>query len=129
MIRTVLVCGDRYWTAYSAIMDELAWLNIESISAIRVIHGDCKGADKLAEKAAKELGFEFKAYPAKWSKYGNAAGPIRNQQMLDEGKPDLVVAFHDNIEESKGTKDMLQRAKDCGVEHVLVSSDGHKVIS
>jgi len=31
--------------------------------------------------------------------------------MLDEGQPDLVVYFHDDIENSKGTKDMITRAK------------------
>ena len=35
--------------------------------------------------------------------------------MLDEGKPDTVVYFHDNIERSKGTKDMVSRAKKAGL--------------
>ena len=29
-------------------------------------------------------------YPADWDKFGRAAGPIRNQQMLDEGKPNMI---------------------------------------
>ena len=28
-----------------------------------------------------------------WATHGRAAGPIRNQAMLQEGKPDVVVAF------------------------------------
>jgi hypothetical protein len=28
-----------------------------------------------------------------WDELGKKAGPLRNQRMLDEGKPDLVVAF------------------------------------
>lgn len=31
--------------------------------------------------------------------------------MLDEGKPDFVVAFHNDITNSKGTLDMITRAK------------------
>jgi len=31
--------------------------------------------------------------------------------MLDCEKPELVIAFHENIENSKGTKDMIRRAK------------------
>lgn len=42
---------------------------------------------------------------------GKAAGPIRNQRMLDEGKPDLVVAFPGG----RGTADMVRRAKAAGV--------------
>ena len=38
--------------------------------------------------------------------YGKAAGPIRNQQMLDEGKPDVVIAFPG----ASGTADMINRA-------------------
>lgn len=40
-----------------------------------------------------------------------AAGPIRDQEMLDKGKPDLVVAFLGN----RGTADMVRRAREAGV--------------
>lgn len=50
------------------------------------------------------------SFPANWSQYGHAAGPIRNQKMLDQN-PDLVIAFHFDLEHSKGTKDMINRAK------------------
>jgi len=46
-----------------------------------------------------------------WDKIGKKAGPLRNQRMLDEGKPDLVVAFSG----SGGTKDMVRRAVKAGV--------------
>ena len=39
------------------------------------------------------------------------AGPLRNQRMLDEGKPDLVVAFPGG----GGTKDMVRRSVKAGV--------------
>jgi hypothetical protein len=51
--------------------------------------------------------FECKA---DWRKYGAAAGPIRNQRML-EGPPDIVVAFAGG----KGTADMVQRARAAGI--------------
>lgn len=54
-------------------------------------------------------------YPADWEKHGKAAGPIRNQQMLTEGKPDIVVAFSDNLSNSKGTADMCRRAHKAGL--------------
>lgn len=47
-----------------------------------------------------------------------AAGGIRNKQMLNEGKPDLVIAFP--TENSKGTWDMVRRAKRAGIETVVV---------
>ena len=38
-------------------------------------------------------------------------GPLRNQRMLHEGKPDLVVVFPGG----GGTKDMVRRAVKAGV--------------
>jgi hypothetical protein len=42
---------------------------------------------------------------------GKTAGPLRNQRMLDEGKPDLVVAFPGG----GGTKDIVRRAVKAGL--------------
>ena len=76
-----------------------------------VIHGACKGADVLAGQAAHILDIQVEEYPAEWGRYGRAAGPIRNQQMLDEGRPDCLLAFHSDIRKSKGTADKIRRAK------------------
>ena len=67
----------------------------------------------MGAEVAQKLGVpknRILAYPADWNKYHKAAGPIRNQQMLTEGKPTLVLAFHDNITASKGTRDMVKRS-------------------
>jgi hypothetical protein len=55
------------------------------------------------------------AFPAQWDTYGRAAGPIRNRQMLNEGRPDEVIAFHEHIDESKGTANMVKIAKAAGI--------------
>ena len=58
-----------------------------------IISGMASGADTFAVEWAARFGFPLRAFPAEWDKHGRSAGPIRNQRMLDEGKPDLVVAF------------------------------------
>jgi len=63
-------------------------------------------------------GLEF---PARWDLYGRAAGPLRNSQMLKEGKPNLVIAFHDNLDSSKGTKDMVNKSLKDNIEVILIS--------
>ena len=68
----------------------------------------------MAGKFAEWARIPVKEYPADWQKHGRAAGPIRNQQMLDEGKPDLVVAF----DGGRGTADMIARAEKAGVRVV-----------
>jgi hypothetical protein len=66
--------------------------------------------------APDECGVQFLGYPADWGHYKQGAGPVRNQQMLDEGHPTLVLAFHDSLQkDSKGTKDMVERADKAGV--------------
>lgn len=110
----VLVCGDREWNKQAPIVAQLHRIaKAEQLEA--VIEGDAPGADTLAGRAADALidaGYPVVhlTYPAEWQKYGRAAGPIRNKQMITEGKPNLVLAFHSDLIRSKGTRDMLRQA-------------------
>jgi len=113
----VLVCGDRNWTDREAVWRELSDLRNEYWDdALVVIEGGCTGADTFAREwcwAHRTVGrMEF---TAEWNKYGRAAGPIRNQRMIDEGTPDLVLAFHADIGNSKGTWDLVKRANKAGI--------------
>ena len=76
-----------------------------------LIHGGAKGADYLAARWAENNGIPCKAYPADWDRHGRAAGPIRNQMMLDTEKPFAVIAFPGG----RGTDDMRKRAIAIGV--------------
>jgi len=105
----LLICGDRNWSDGNAIREV-----IKSFNPTIIIEGEAKGADTLARLSANAMGIETLKFPADWQKYGRAAGPIRNSQMLKEGNPDVVVGFHYKIDESKGTRDMLTRAKRAG---------------
>lgn len=75
----------------------------------------------MAGEMAQILGYTVIAVPAEWKKYGKRAGIMRNQKMFDEHHPDLVLAFHKNIAESKGTKHMMEYAKKKGCPVRLVS--------
>ena len=87
-----------------------------------VIEGEAKGADTLARIAAESMNLFVDKYPADWSTYALAAGPIRNSQMLIEGKPDCVVGFNNHIKTSKGTKHMLGIALKAGVPTFLYAN-------
>jgi hypothetical protein len=56
-------------------------------------------------------------YRADWAKHGRAAGPIRNKQMLEEGKPDLVVAFPGG----QGTANMMSQVREAGVRVMAIT--------
>lgn len=89
-------------------------------SGLTIIHGGAQGADDLAGRWALKNKVPTIVFPAKWNLHGKAAGPIRNTQMLVEGKPDEVVAFWD--QKSKGTADMIKQARRAlGEDRVYVS--------
>jgi hypothetical protein len=112
----ILVCGDRNWKRMDVIERELKKFPPGTI----VIHGAARGADTIGGFVADKLGFDVIPFDAKWHIYGRAAGPIRNQQMIDDGEPDLVLAFHENINESVGTKDMVNRARGVGIKVEII---------
>jgi len=114
----VLICGSRNWTNKKIIEDFIKSLP----KGTWIIEGGCRGADKIAKEVAICNGYGLSEYPALWHRYGKAAGPIRNQKMLNDSKPDVVVAFHDNLEKGKGTKDMVNRAKKAGIPVRIIRS-------
>ena len=114
----VLICGDRNWTDEKTIEEYIKTLPPQSV----VINGMCRGVDKIARRFALKHGHSTMDFPAKWGKFGRAAGPIRNRQMILDGEPDLVIAFHNNLTESKGTKDMLEQAGKASIESILYRS-------
>jgi hypothetical protein len=81
-----------------------------------IISGAARGADSVAIDFAVLEYLKFEEYPADWKKYGKRAGYIRNVQMLEEGKPDLVVAFPGG----KGTQMMKELARKAGITVIEV---------
>lgn len=110
----VLVCGGRDFDDASWLYSVLEELT-EQQGIDTIIHGAATDADTLASCWGLDFAAQVIAYPADWEKHGQAAGPIRNQQMLDEGKPDLIVVFPGGL----GTADMIRRAQAAGVRVLL----------
>jgi hypothetical protein len=108
----VLVCGGRDYADYVNVVKMLSALETMRGPFTTIIHGCARGADTLADRYARANDIVVAKFPADWERYGSAAGPIRNRQMLDEGKPDLVVAFPGG----RGTANMVQQARRVGVE-------------
>ena len=115
----ILICGDRNWKDVETIENFISSLSPDTV----IIHGNSRGADKIAERKAKEHGLTVKGYSADWDRYGRAAGPIRNKRMLLEGRPDRVVAFHNDLSKSRGTADMLRQAEKRGVAFEIRRSE------
>lgn len=120
----VIFCGSRTWGGWDT-RTQLYADPIEVAAVYKavyelppnsvVIHGAARGADTLAQNAAAQYHIPCEGYPANWSLYGKAAGPIRNRQMLTEGHPDRVVFFSRDLRSSRGTRDMVGVALAAGV--------------
>ena len=112
----VLVCGGRRFSNQRLLNDFLTELDTASPIGT-IIHGAARGADSLAGQWAKQNGKQMDVYPADWKSHGRAAGYIRNREMLDKGKPTLVVAFPGG----PGTANMVRIATAAGIRVMEVS--------
>ncbi len=107
----LLVCGGRGYNDYAKV--SMALDRAAHVTPIdRLIHGGASGADSLAGQWAESRGVPVDVFQADWKKLGQIAGPVRNQRMLDEGKPNGVIAFPGGT----GTADMCRRATAAGIK-------------
>jgi len=115
MKQRVLVCGGRDYADSDQLFRVLDVAHLAN-PIVCLIHGAARGADTLAAGWATRNSISCEAYPAHWERDGNAAGPIRNRKMLEDGKPHLVIAFPGG----KGTANMVKQAEAAGVPVVRV---------
>jgi len=116
----VLICGDRNWNDAYVILNCINKLTDKYNNNLTIIAGGARGADKIAAQWCKTLGINLIEVHADWKKYGKSAGPIRNKIMLDMN-PDLLIAFHNDIENSKGTKHCKEEAEKRGISVEIIS--------
>lgn len=102
----VLVCGGRDYDDEAKIYHVLDAYLARIGPDMLVINGGATGADTIAREWAVDRQVDHLTLYAKWQLFGKSAGPIRNRRMARR-KPRLVLAFHPNIDESKGTRDMI----------------------
>lgn len=125
MIR-ILATGSRDWTdrrtARRALADAGHMLGAHP-QEVTVVHGGCPtGLDKIIDEVAREFGCRVEKVEADWKTHGKAAGPLRNQEMVDRGA-DVCLGFPLGV--SSGTRDCMRRAAQAGipvVEHAAVAS-------
>lgn len=119
----VLVCGGRDFNNVP-----LIWKTLDAIQAERKIRcvidgasddvtGPYVGADYWGHQWACARDKSTARFHADWKRLGKPAGPIRNTRMIEEGKPDLVIAFRGG----KGTANMVAQARAAGIEVIEIS--------
>jgi len=130
--KVILVTGSRNWNSVESVAKEMSKYPFGTI----FVHGYADGADLCCHLVAKELGFGVLPNPAHWNHsckrwkevygpcpkscreyVGRAAGPIRNRKMLKLYGDilDGALAFHEDLKNSKGTKDMVKILEKAGI--------------
>lgn len=120
----LLICGPRDLDVDIDLITEALFRLLPHAPEV-LIHGGAKGVDTSAGAWASFMRVPVDKYPvlpSDWTKLGRAAGPIRNQKMLDKGKPSIVVAFRDRP--TSGTTGMLKLAEKAGVRTEIVEIGG-----
>lgn len=130
------MCGSRTWTDRTAVHDYLDQMYERHVEVrppdhrcpFVVIEGGARGADAFADgwtrlqRPSEWWPVTHLQFPALWDKHGRAAGPIRNAQMLSEGRPSVVAAFAHDLATSKGTNHMVKLARAAGIRVDLVGA-------
>lgn len=106
----LIIAGTRTFNDYELLKQKLDKILANVIEDIVVISGECRGADKLGERYAKEKGYELLSFPYP-TEHGKAGGPMRNEVMAKIATH--CVVFWDG--ESSGTASMIAKARSHGV--------------
>ena len=106
------IIGSRIFLDYELLKQE-----VDKLSDIEmIISGGAKGADSLGVRYAKEKGIKYIEYLPEWNKYGNSAGFIRNNDIINNC--DCVLAFW--VGSSKGTKHAIDLAEKLGKDIKII---------
>lgn len=109
--RRVVVTGGRDYDDLEHVFEVL-----NGYAPIHVAHGDAKGVDTMVLDWARTVRVVCTVYPAKWDDYGASAGPIRNGFMLEDFKPDFVLAFKGGA----GTENAIKQAHKNNIKVIRV---------
>ena len=124
IVYRIIIAGSRTITDYKyvfRVLDKMLLPHRGSIDCI--ISGCARGIDSLAIEWGQKNGVKVEEFPADWKTHGKKAGPIRNQQMLTEGKANALIAFQDvreNPNGSNGTNHMIRISKAKGINVTVI---------
>lgn len=84
----------------------------------RICSGGCpKGADRFAERLAKEHRIPIKIFPAEWLRFGRGAGLIRNTDIAKNS--DVLIACVSK-DRTGGTEDTIKKFRKFKPENKII---------
>lgn len=111
----ILITGSREWSDWDVIEAAIIKAARDAGATPRstvIVHGNARGADRIAAGIARTYGCAVEEHPANWDQYGKAAGHRRNVKMVNLGA-DICLAFP--LGASPGTWGCVRLAKAAGI--------------
>lgn len=117
-----MVTGSRDWTDEATIRKAFKPIRQKHHpDDVVLVSGACPtGADRICELIAHDNLWRVERHPADWERYGTAAGPIRNEEMVRAGA-DQVLAFR--RAKSRGTGHTIELAQTAGLPVTVYEAD------
>lgn len=107
-----LIAGSRTITDYSLVEEAV---HRSGFVISEVVSGTAPGADRLGELWALRNGVPVRRFPADWSRFGRAAGIMRNDEMVAyAGENGALIAVWDQV--SRGTRHTIEEARRRGLK-------------
>jgi len=113
----IIIAGGRDFNDYNK-LKIVCDHTFRKLTAVEIVSGTARGADKLGEKYAKEKGYKIKRFAADWNKHGRSAGYIRNAEMAKYAS--VLIAFWNGDTKHSGTYHMINLAKKGGLKVKIV---------
>lgn len=112
----VVVTGGREFTDAGFVWKSLDQFEEDYGEVIALVCGMADGVDMAAWGWADFHNIPIREFKANWTLFDTAAGPIRNQEMIDEN-PDINfgIIFPGGV----GTADMTKRLRKAEIERVF----------
>jgi len=111
-----IVAGSRTGFSFGDIIAGM--LQVEW-SVDEIVSGGADGVDRHGEEWSECQNIPLRTFKAEWGKYGSAAGPKRNLEMVRYA--DALVAFWDG--QSKGTRHIIREAQKAGLKVAVFVKD------
>lgn len=110
--RNIGVVGSRDFKNYAQMCREIDKVIKEDDE---IISGGAVGADSMAQRYAKEFGYDMQIKYPKYARYGKGATFIRNKVIVENS--DIVLAFYvQGRFQQGGTANSAKWARDLGIE-------------
>lgn len=107
--RRILVTGSRTWTDNTLIAHHLGRA-AQLLPAAVLVHGDARGADRIAAAIWTRWRLPVEAHPADWERDGRAAGHLRNALMVRFGARLCLAFIRDHSPGATACADLAERA-------------------